>query len=183
MNRFYLDFRKIRFISQGGGIIAIILLVVLMTMCYLLCRNPYTSIHEQIFRTADNIHKYYSDRPGYWKLSTKSATDDLLVSEALLERDDFEIKIGIGVDGDMAMPSDNGFDIVLNHLNKSFCVALTEAPINNAGQLILQKITVISGQKTTEFTWGNKDYPLPVNKFSMRNICMPNENTVIWSFN
>ena len=105
MNRFYLDFRKIRFISQGGGIIAIILLVVLMTMCYLLCRNPYTSIHEQIFRTADNIHNYYSDRPGYWKLSTKSATDDLLVSEALLERDDFEIKIGIGVDGDMAMPS------------------------------------------------------------------------------
>lgn len=182
MERFYLDLRKIKFSSQGGLITITVLLLVMIVLCYFFMRNPYRKVHEQIFQTADNIRSYYADRPGYWKLSTKSAIDDRLIAEDLLEQKDFKINIGEGAEGDMAMPSDNDFDISLGGLNKSFCIGLTEATINNNRQLSLQKITIINKKGTTEFAWGDEDHPLPIKKFSMRNVCMPTDNKILWTF-
>jgi len=159
-----------------------ILLLAMMVLCYFFMRNPYKGIHEQIFQTADNIRNYYSDRPGYWKLSTKSAIDDRLIVPELLEQKNFKISIGEGAEGDMAMPSNNDFDIVLGDLTKSYCVGLTEAKISKTRQLSLQKITVINKNGTTEFTWGDEKHPLPVAKFSMRRVCTPTGNTILWTF-
>lgn len=183
MKKLYVDFRKIKLNGYNGIILVVSLFVALCVLAYLLLHNPYQSTHEQILRTADNIRKYYSDRPGYWKLATQSAIDDRLVVDDLLSQSDFELKIGIGADGDMAMPSDTNFDIALKKLNKSSCVNLIEAPLSKTEQIKLQKITVINSSDTTEFEWGNEEHPLPISKYKFRSVCQPADNTVIWTFN
>lgn len=182
MNKHYPDFRKIKLYGYNGIFAVIALFTAFGILIYLLVHNPYKSMHEQIFNTAENIRKYYSDRPGYWKLSTQSAIDDRLVADELLSQNDFELKIGIGENGDMVMPSDADFDITLKKLNKSSCIGLVEAPTSKAEQLGLQKITVINKEGVTEFTWGDEDHPLPVAKYRARKTCKPVDNTVIWTF-
>ena len=182
MKKLSLNLQKIRLYGYNGIIAAVALFAAFGVLIYLLLHNPYQSTHEQIFRTADNIRKYYSDRPGYWKLSTQSALDDRLVDERLVKQNDFELKIGIGENGDIAMPSDTDFDITLKKLNKSSCIGMVEAPTSKAEQLGLQKITIINKEGTTEFTWGDENHPLPVAKYKARNTCKSADNTVIWTF-
>lgn len=182
MKKLSLDLRKIKLYGYNGIIAAVALFAAFGVLIYLLVHNPYKNIHEQIFKTAENIRKYYSDQPGYWKLSTQSALDDHLVDEGLLKQNDFELKIGIGENGDIAMPSDTDFDITLKKLNKSSCIGLVEAPTSKAEQLGLQKITVINKDGTTEFAWGDEKHPLPIAKYKARNTCQPVDNTVIWTF-
>ena len=182
MNSIRVDLKKLRFRNFNGLIIMLSLLLALFTLCYVLLHNPYKKIHSQIFQTADNIRGYYRDQPGYWKLNTESAISDRLVEPELISHKEYSVKIGIGVDGDMAMPSNFNFDIVLSHLNKSTCIGLVEANIEKEQQLGLQKITVINSEKSAEYTWGDEKYSLPVKKYSARNVCKPTENTVVWNF-
>lgn len=182
MNKIYIDLKSIRLINSNGIIVIISLLFALIALCYVLMHNPYQSLHEHIFQTADKVRNFYRERPGYWKLSTQSAQEDKLISDELLNYKEFDLKIGIGSDGDMAMPSDTTFDIVLAHLNKSSCISLAEAKIDEQHKLGLQKITIINTNGTTEFSWGDDDYPLPIAKYSARNICQPAENTILWTF-
>jgi len=182
MNNLYVDLRKIKFNNFSGLIIVTSLLLALLTLCYVLLHSPYKKIHSQVFQTADNIRRYYRDQPGYWKLDTKSAIDDHLVEPELIRLKEYSVKIGIGVNGDMAMPSNLNFDIVLSHLNKSSCIGLVEANIEREQQLGLQKITVINSEKSTEYTWGDEKHSLPVKKYSARNVCKPTENTIVWNF-
>lgn len=181
MNKIYIDFRRVRPNNYNGIIVVLLLLFALVALCYILLHDPYREIHNQIFQTAENIRNYYRDRPGYWKLSTDSAINDNLVGQQLLGKE-YKLKVGIGISGDMAMPADNTFDLVISDLNKSSCISLTEANVKQKQQLILQKITIISSKGTTEFTWGDKEHPLPVAKYATRNICQPTNNTVMWTF-
>lgn len=182
MNKIHLDLRKISLTNYNGIVVIISLLFALIALCYVLVHNPYQHLHENIFVTADNVRNFYRDRPGYWKLSTQSAEEDMLISEELLNYKEYDVRIGIGSDGDMAMPADTAFDVVLSHLNKSSCISLAEAKISEQHKLGLQKITIINTNGTTEFSWGDEKYPLPVVKYSARNICAPSENTILWTF-
>ena len=181
MKKHYPDWQKIRLNGYNGIVVAFALLMALCILSYLLLYNPYRDTHEQIFKTADNIRKYYADRPGYWKLSTQSAIDDRLITDELKQKD-FEVKIGEGDEGDMAMPSDADFDIALKNLNKSYCIGLVEFPVNKEQQLGLQKISIINAKGTTDFTWGDEQHPLPVAKYSARKVCEPSGNAVLWTF-
>lgn len=181
MKRLYVDFRKIRFHNYNGLALIVSLLFALIALCYVIFHNPYKELYEQIFQTSEQIRKYYSDQPGYWKLNTQSAIDDRLVGAKLL-KSEYALKIGIGTEGETGMPSNNSFDIVLSNLNKSSCIGLVEAEINKNQQLSLQKITVINSLGNTEFVWGDKNHPLPVAKYATRNICQPTGNTVLWTF-
>lgn len=180
MNKLYVDLRKFKVSNYSTLVIAASLAVALLTSIYVLLHSPYKELHEQIFLTAENVRKYYSDRPGYWKLATQSAKDDRLVTEKLL-KSEYKFEIGSGENGDMAMPADTTFDITLKNLNKSACIGLTEAKINKNQQLALQRITIINAKGTTEFIWGAK-HSLPVGKYATRNICQPTGNTVMWTF-
>ena len=181
MNRLYVDLRKIKFHNYNGLALIISLLFALIALCYVIFHNPYKELHEQIFQTAEHVRKYYSDQPGYWKLNTQSAINDRLVGDKLL-KSEYAFKIGIGADGETGMPSNNSFDIALSGLNKSSCIGLVEAEINKDQQLGLQKITIINSLGSTDFVWGDNNQPLPVVKYTTRNICQPKENTVLWTF-
>lgn len=181
MDGLYIDFRKMRRSGYGGPVVAAAAAAAVIALCYVLFHDPYAELHGQIFETATSIRMYYADRPGYWKLDTESASNDLLIAKGLRKYKN-QLKIGIGAEGRTAMPSDTNFDITLTGLNKSSCIGLTEEKISSDRQLELQKITVINANGTTEFTWGDKDHPLPVEKYAARKICTSAGNTVLWTF-
>ncbi len=182
MNRIYLNLKNIRSQSFNGLIIALCLLLAVIALSYVLFHNPHKDLHSAIFKTADNIHNYYRDQPNYWKLSTETATAASLVDKKLLEQTKYDWKIGQGAQGDTSMPNDNSFDIALNKLNKSACINLSELSVSKKQQLSLQKITVINDAGNTEFSWGNEEHPLPIDRYATRRLCTPDGNTVIWTF-
>lgn len=181
MKEFRIDIRKLRLPNYGGLSLTIALIVATMLLCFTLIRNPYRALHQDIFVTADKIRSHYRDRPGYWKLSTATAKQDNLIGAELLDHDGYDVRVGMGREGESGMPNDATFDIVLSNLSKSACINLTELPIDESQKLGLQKITIVTDNGITEFAWGG-EYPLPIAKYDVRDICQPGDNIVMWTF-
>lgn len=181
MRKLYINLKKVHSVSIGGIALGVFLILALMLLSYVLFHNPHQTIHSQIFQTAENIRHYYRDRPSYWKLSTETAKEDNLIDKDLLRHKDFLLFIGQGENGDISMPNDISFDIVLKNLNKSACINLSELSVTKSEQLGLQRITIINDEGHTEFSWGD-DNALPIKRYTTRNLCMPSNNTVIWTF-
>lgn len=179
--KIHIDFEKARLSGISGLIIMFALVFACIVLSYVLLHNPHRDLHNKIFEIADKTVKYYRDQPGYWKLSTQSAIDNGLLDKNLKQLKEFDIQIGQGIDGAFSLPNNMSFDITLKNLNKSACISLSEMTIAKDKQLLLQKITVITSEKTTEFSWG-EDNSLPVKKYSTRDICMPQDNIVMWTF-
>ncbi len=158
------------------------LIVALVCLFYVFGHNPHKTLQEDILASATKIHSYYREKPGYWQLSTNTALEDGLIVDSLQQYKEYDVQIGQGLDGESGLPSDMSFNIVLKHLNKSACINLSELPINKDAQLILQKITIINDAKTAEFAWGSEN-PLPISRYTTRDICQPTENTLVWTFN
>ena len=180
MKRLYINLKNVKSVSFSGVALAICLLFAVIALSYVLFHNPHQGLHEQIFKTAENIRGYYRDQPSYWKLSTETAKEDGLIPADLLKRKDFTLKVGQGKNGDVSMPNDNSFDIVLQNLTKSACINLSELSVTKLQQLGLQKITIV-GNMITEFDWGG-DNPLPIKHYATRKLCQPTDNTIIWTF-
>jgi len=161
--------------NLGGIAIGLAVALALIILSYVLLHNPHKNLHSQIFTAADKIRNYYRDEPGYWKLSTESAKQNNLLSEELLSYSEYDLQVGEGIDGAMALP-------VLKHLNKSACINLSELAISAEQQLGLQKITIINGEEETEFMWGADENPLPIAKYATRDVCKANENIIMWTF-
>ena len=153
------------------------LVLALMFLYYILMRNPYKVLHEQMLATADTVRSFYRDQPGYWKLSTETAHQNDLIKIDTETYGNFDLSIGSGANGDMVMPGNMQFDITLKHLNKSACIGLSEMPIKSDEQLGLQKITI----NDTEFSWGEQ-HSLPIGKYKTRDICQSAENIITWTF-
>lgn len=154
---------------------------VLICLGYIFGRNPHLDLQQGVWQTAQKIHSYYRDRPGYWQLSTNTAKEDELIAQELLQYKEYDVQIGQGVDGENGLPSDLTFNIVLKHLNKSACINLSEMPLPKDIQLILQQISIINEEHHTEYSWGGDD-ALPIAKYATREICAPRDNTLIWTF-
>ena len=176
------DWKKLKANNLGGVIIVAAILVACLILSYVLVHNPHQGLHNQVFTTADKIRNFYRDEPGYWKLSLDSAKQNNLISEDLLKYTEYDIQVGEGVDGEMAMPINQTFDIVLKHVNKSACINLSEMSIPQEQMLGLQKITIINEDKATEFVWGADENPLPITKYSTRDACKAKENIIMWTF-
>lgn len=181
MKKLYINLHRVQSIKIGSVLGAVVLLSAVIILSYLLFHNPHQDMHEQIFKTAENIRWYYRDAPSYWKLSTETATEDNLIVADLLKHKNVVLKIGQGKDGEVCMPNDNSFDIALQSLSKSACINLSELSINKLQQLGLQKITIISDGIITEFTWGGEN-SLPIKRYATRKICSAADNVVIWTF-
>ena len=182
MEKIYLNLKNIRNQSLNGIIIALCLLAAVISLSYVLFHNPHKDLHAAILKTADNIRSYYRDHPSYWKLSTETAAEASLIDRKLLEQAKSSWHIGQGVKGETSMPNDESFDIALNKLGKSACINLSELSISKKQQLGLQKITIINDAGNTEFTWGDEEHPLPIDRYATRRLCTPDGNTVIWTF-
>jgi hypothetical protein len=182
----YLFFEKIRPLIEKTKpfrqpVFLCLLIAILSILSYVLLHNPHQQIQHDLFATAQKIHHFYRDRPGYWQLSTNTAKEDKLLVGALQNNNEYDVRIGQGLEGDTSLPSDMNFNIVLQNLNKSACINLSELPIDEESRLILQKITLINDAMTAEYAWGAEN-PLPIARYSMRQKCQPTGNTLVWTF-
>ncbi len=175
------DLEKARFNGLFGIAILALLLISCIALSVILLNNPHKELHQAIFSTADRVHTYYRDRPGYWKLSTQTAKDDNLLRDDLQQYKEYDIQIGQGVNGDSGLPSDLSFDITIKNLNKSACISLSEMPLEKHDKLILMKITIINDKNNIEFSWGG-EHKLPIAKYSSRAFCTASGNTIMWTF-
>lgn len=175
------DLEKARLNGLFGIAILALLLISCIALSVILLHNPHKELHQAIFSTADRVHTYYRDRPGYWKLSTQTAKDDNLLRNDLQQYKDYDIQIGQGVNGDSGLPSDLSFDITIKNLNKSACISLSEMPLEKHDKLILMKITIINDKNNIEFSWGG-EHKLPIAKYSSRAFCTASGNTIMWTF-
>lgn len=157
------------------------LILAVVGLVYVFNQNPHRQLQQDVFTSAAKIRNYYRDRPGYWQLSTSTAKEDNLLSESLLQYKEYDVQVGQGTDGETGLPSDKSFNIVLKHLNKSACINLSELPIDNDAKLILQSLTVINNNDSVTYSWGGEN-PLPIVRYSMRNICDTSENIIVWTF-
>ncbi len=172
--------------ARLNGILGLIVMIVLLTFCvglsFYLFHNPHRDLQKQVFKTASAVRNYYRDRPGYWRLSTDTALNDGILSEAFVKKyRDNNIQVGQGVDGSLSLPSDASFDITVKHLNKSACISLCEMSVSDEDELALMKITIFNDTNNVEFSWGG-EHPLPIKKYSARDYCQADENTVMWTF-
>ena len=71
MRTLYINFKNVQSAGFGGVALAVCLLFALIALSYVLFHNPHQDLHNQIFKTAENIRNYYRDQPSYWKLSTE----------------------------------------------------------------------------------------------------------------
>lgn len=164
-----------------GIAIVTCLIAAFAILVYYLFHDPYKDLHSQVFNIAAKVNNYYREKPNYWKLSTQSATEDNLLGSIRKDYGKYDFSIGKGAEGEPLLPSDVSFDIALKHLSKSACISLSEYKIEEKQRLSLLKITIISADKTTEFSWGS-DAKLPVEKYAARAVCGAAENTLIWTF-
>lgn len=176
-----IDIEKARLNGFTGIIVLSVLLAVCLGLSIFLFHNPHKDLQQAVFVTAERIHNYYRDKPGYWKLSTQSAKDDNLLREDLLEYKDYDFQVGQGIEGNISFPGDMSFDITAKHLSKSACISLSEMSLKKEDALVLLKITIISGDAQTEFSWGGEN-ALPIAKYSARKICQAKDNIISWTF-
>lgn len=176
------DIKKAELSGVWGFSLIASLLVMCGFLCIFLLQNPYKQLHSEIFQIAEKTRNYYRDKPSYWNLSKESAINDGLLSTEILEKyKEYEVNIGQGSDGRISLPSDMSFDISAHHLNKSSCIGLLEMPLSDKQKLLLLKINIQNKDIAKEYSWGGEN-SLPVEKFSARDICSHNENTIIWTF-
>lgn len=178
----HVNIKKYKFGSMNGFYVLFSIVLAFLALSYILMHNPHKALHDAVFTTAEKVHQYYRDQPGYWKLSTQNAKNQNLYKN-FEKYAEYDIQIGQGLNGDLGLPSNLSFNIVLKHISKSACINLSELPMSDEHKLLLQKITIINqNQDSHEFSWGEKD-GLPMSKYAARNLCSPVENTLIWTFN
>jgi len=154
--------------------------------CSFLQRNIKKNIND-IFLISDDIRAHFSNKPDYWGLSTSYITKNSIIDKRFIVKDKIllddgkEILIGKGINGDVVFLRDLSFDIVLKNLNKSQCISYLEAKLSNANQVKLESISVINTNSSTVFTWGDKINSLPVKNYTGKDVCLDENNTIIWS--
>lgn len=177
----HLDLERARLNGVFGFAILAVLLGLCLGLSLVLLNNPHKKLQRAVFETAEMVHTYYRDRPGYWKLSTKSAHSDNLLRDDMLQYKDYDVQIGQGTEGSAGLPSDMSFDITLKNLSKSACISLSEMSLKEQDKLLLMKISIINSNGSTEFSWGEEP-KLPIEKYSARKFCQNGGNIIMWTF-
>ncbi len=139
-----------------------------------------------IFAIADEIRTYYQSKPDYWKLSTQVLTEnnvipsDFRIGNDVILPGDYKVLFGEGADAQPVSPGSDTFDIILPNLNKAQCISYVEAKLSEENLLALEKITIHNSSGDYIYTWGG-DYPLPVQKYSSKDLCQNGQNSVLWT--
>lgn len=162
-------------------------LVLLMGLFVISGKNNEKAIAagEQVGILAENIQKFYRNRPDAWGLNTETVINKRLLPENMSKREEILVnlldkKTTIGSDkiGNMVMPGNRSFKIAYWDLNREECIEISSQEINEKMQLSLSEITIIN-EKTSVFSWGGEK-SLPISRATAKGICSQ-KNTIIWN--
>ena len=168
-------------------LIAIVIIFVgIIVWRYLAPSHRLEQAASQIAEIAHDLRAAYRQKVDYWKLDTKFAVDNNMLTNLsynggkLLNALGKEVLIGRGKDGDTLMPGERSFDIVYKNLSLAECVILSTYQYKQKEELGLLQITIISNDKSQNFDWGEGDFGLPINRETAKKFCT-NNSTVLWT--
>ena len=150
-------------------------------------RNPKFEIAAtELLALSGNIRNFYRIKPDYWGLDKASAIDNKIVPESMVKEDrivnilNSDVEIGQGIDGTLTMPGTRSFDITYKNLDFASCVGLASFAFSQEESLGLLSLTIISGDKSHELSWG-KEQGLPLALGVAKKFC--NEvNNIVWKY-
>ena len=143
-------------------------------------------IVSELFLISDEIRLKYSDKPDYWRLSTDYAIKEELISSSYIKNgkiilhNDKELFVGYGKDASIVLPRSLSFDLIIKNLNKTECILFLEAKVDEDNLVKLENITLSNSNSDYVFSWGDKEYPLPVKSYVGKKLCN-NNNTIFWT--
>lgn len=149
--------------------------------------NPkITLAAKEVMSVAEEIRKFYRNRPGYWGLNTESVLKNNLLPASFIQNGKpvnalgKNILIGQGAEGNLVMPGARSFDIVFADLDKKECEQLAEFQFTENQSLGLLSITIINNGQQTEFSWGGEN-KLPITTENARRYC-GKQTSLLWTF-
>ncbi|MBO5442938.1 MAG: hypothetical protein J6A33_04035 [Alphaproteobacteria bacterium] len=141
---------------------------------------------KEVMSVAEEIRKFYRNRPGYWGLNTESVLKNNLLPASFIQNGKTvnalgkNILIGQGAEGNLVMPGARSFDIVFADLDKKECEQLAEFQFTENQSLGLLSITIINNGQQTEFSWGGEN-KLPITAENARRYC-GKQTSLLWTF-
>lgn len=185
-----LFFSFIRVIAQKKiTLIKVVLPFIVVLFGYAACSYSQYVVKSNIqgiFAISDAIRTYYADKPGFWLLNTEYAIKqgiiptDYIKNDSIQLRNNINVLVGSGINGDTVMPLAQSFDVVLPNLNKAQCISYAESDLTEAQKIKVIRISIINAQGTYDFEWGGEK-SLPISKFATKKLCLDKGNTIIWS--
>lgn len=142
---------------------------------------------SELFLISDEIRLKYSDKPDYWRLSTDYAIKEELISSSYIKNgkiilhNDKELFVGYGKDASIVLPRSLSFDLIIKNLNKTECILFLESKIDENNLVKLENITLSNSNNDYVFSWGDKEYPLPITSYIGKKICNNENNTIFWT--
>lgn len=140
----------------------------------------------ELSQLANNIRKYYQNRPDFWGLSTQTVIEKKIAPLAMLQNNSLQsyyktpVLVGSAPDGTMLMPGAKSFDIIYKDLNKQQCEELASYRFDDKFWLGVMSLTLDNGSEAIVFNWIDKNL-LPIKKEQAKNVCM-RKNTLIWHY-
>lgn len=141
---------------------------------------------SELFLISDEIRLKYSNRPDYWRLSTDYVIKEELISSSYIKdgkitlHNNKELLIGSGKDASIVLPRSLSFDLIIKNLNKTDCILFLESKINEDNLVKLENITLSNSNNDYVFSWGDKEYSLPVTSYIGKKLCN-DSNTIFWT--
>lgn len=141
----------------------------------------------EVEQLAENIRRYYQNRPDYWGLSTQMVLDKKIYPNKMLKENKLTgffgnpVLVGSGSDGAVLMPGSRNFDIIYKNLNKKQCTELAAFRFNQKFWLGVIGITIMNDKGQQLFSWNDEENRLPIKKSQAKAACR-SDNVVIWHY-
>lgn len=179
---------QIKHFNKIISVILIILAVILLVeMIFFRETDIKTAeVAQQNELLAQKIRQYYSQRPDYWGLSTKTvinnkiAPAEMITAQGLRNAYNAEVLVGNGINGDIVMPGSRSFDVVYKNLNRRQCMELASYGYSEKYLLGLNSITINSEKSSNTFNWG-EGKTLPLSAKEAKKKCGLT-NTLLWHY-
>lgn len=166
-------------------LVPLVIIIVGYASCTMSQRQVLKNIQD-IFSISDEVRAFYTSKPDYWGLNSDFAIKNNIVSNKFIKNDKIvlsnglEVLIGNGENADTVMPLSQSFDMILPNLNKAQCISYAEASLAEENLLKLLSIRIVNASGDYLFEWGGSR-TLPIKRYSTKNFCADNKNTIIWS--
>ncbi len=172
-----------------GGMVGALLIV--WGISVLLFSEKYIGTDKaaaEVQQLAENIRRFYQNRPDFWGLNTQAVLDKQIAPRAISKSGRLmnffgkEVVVGSGIEGMMLMPGSRNFDIVYKNLNKQECVETASFRFEEKFWLGVESVTVTNADHTAVFSWDDKENLLPAKTEKVKKICQNEGNAVLWHF-
>lgn len=176
-------------LSENKKIISLVIIfLVLVVFLFFFISKPNPNIMtsaNQINVLAENIQKFYRNRPDAWGLNTQTMLKNSIVPPEMVAQKNVvnalgkTILVGADIQGNTVMPGNRNYVIVFNDINYDECILLSTSSLSEKNMLSLTSVQIVNEEEHL-FSWGSSN-SLPITKTEAKKACKKT-NVLAWSF-